>query len=210
MSSLRRLPVFLWIAASAYSCWPAFAQTDHFIVTSLPTKPALTSIQVLPDGSFVYSDAYGVYHARGLQTDTLLTNPVQEPYCYARMFGWYCVILMPAVYHPKPTTVGSDGAVYIADPEKHLIQRYDPATRTFTTIVENAGSPTSLVAHGSGSLYFNDPEGCRVRRLHHGAVTTVAGAGDMRVHQQWRPGHDGADPLGSCDSAGRRRGTLYR
>lgn len=177
MSALRHLTLFLWTATAPWSCRNAFSQTDYFIVPVQPTKAALTSVQWLPDGSFVYSDAYGVYHVRGSQTDTLLTNPVQEPYCYARMFGWYCVVWMPAVYHPKPMTAGADGAIYIADPEKHLIQRYDPATRAFVTVVENAGSPTSLAPDHLGRLYFNDPEGCRVRRLDQGSVTTVAGTG---------------------------------
>jgi uncharacterized protein (TIGR03437 family) len=165
-----------WLAVATLSSRVASAQPDSFIFTARSTKPALNSLRLLPDGTLLYSDAYGVYRVRGQQTDTLLTNPGHEAYCYARMFG-KCLSWIPAVYHPKPTAANSHGTIYIADPEQHLIKRYDAASNAFLTLAANVGAPTSLAADDLGNLYFNDPDNCRVRRLSQGTLTTVAGTG---------------------------------
>jgi uncharacterized protein (TIGR03437 family) len=57
------------------------------------------------------------------------------------------------------------------------LERYDEASQAFVTIATNIGSPTSLATAGDGSVYFNDPAGCRVQRWNQNAVTTVAGTG---------------------------------
>jgi uncharacterized protein (TIGR03437 family) len=173
---LLRLTYLTFGLAILFGVTCAVAQVDYSIVTARPTKPSLNSLRLLADGAVVYSDAYGVFRVRGQQTDTLLTNPVQETYCIGRMFN-ICFGWVPAVYHPKPMTVDADGAVYIADPEQHLIQRYDTASKEFVTLARDAGAPTSLVADDRGGLYFTDPERCRVRKVSQGTVTTVAGTG---------------------------------
>ena len=152
------------------------AQPDSHIITARATRVALNSVRLLPDGTMIYSDAYGVYRVRGQQTDTLITNPVQEGYCAGRMFN-QCLSWIPAVYHLKPMAADSRGTIYIADPEKHLIQRYDSTSKSLVTIANDAGAPTALAVDEQGGVYFNDPKGCRVRRVRQGSVTTVAGTG---------------------------------
>lgn len=156
MSRYRYLLLLAWLPV-------ALAQPNSFIVTDRGTRAALNSLRLLNDGSVVYSDAYGVYRATAQRTETLLTNPVQEAYCIP-MFG-RCFYWISAVYHLKPMAADSQGTIYIADPEKHLIERYDGGKKAFVTVAENAGAPTSLAAGDDGDLYFNDPGGCRVRRL---------------------------------------------
>src|SRR5260370_29816122 len=71
----------------------------------------------------------------------------------------------------------SIGTICSADPEHHLIQQYDDSSEGFVTISANVGAPSSLAADDDGNLYFNDPDGCRVRRLSQGIVATIAGTG---------------------------------
>jgi len=56
----------------------------------------------------------------------------------------------------EPTTADPSGTIYIADPERHLIQRYNADSKAFETVIQNAGAPASLAAGVDGSLYFND------------------------------------------------------
>ena len=39
----------------------AIAQPDSHIITAHATRAALNSVRLLPDGTTIYSDAYGVY-----------------------------------------------------------------------------------------------------------------------------------------------------
>lgn len=171
---LRIYRLFGWAAMAPFL---ASAQPDSFIVTLQSTQPALNSLRFLADGAYLYADAYGVYRVRAAQTETLLTNPVQPGYCQLPSFPFGCIWSVPPVYHPKPMAADSSGVVYVADPEQHLIERYDETTKAFVTIATNAGAPTSLAADDHGNLFFNDPAGCRVLRLSQAIVTTVAGTG---------------------------------
>jgi len=153
------------------------AQTDGIIIPVRPADVGLNSLRALPDGTLLYSDNLGVFRVRWGQAETLLTNPVSGGYCVKPFPGGICIEYAPLVYHPKAMAADSGGTVYIADPELHLIERYDEASRQFATVLTGAGSPTALIAADDGSVYFNDPDGCRILRLREGAVETVAGTG---------------------------------
>lgn len=134
------------------------AQPESFIVTARSTRAMLNSLRILPDDTLLYGDD----RVRGTQSDTLLTIPSREATCMGRMFG-RCIVWSPAVYLPKPMAADSRGTIYLADPEKKQLSRYDPSSKQFVTLLENAGAPTALAADDQGGLYFNDPAGCRVR-----------------------------------------------
>ena len=155
---------------------PVSAQPDSFILTSRTTQPVLNSLRQTADGTLYYADAYGVYRLTGDRLETLLKNPVEGGYCVFDFFGM-CLQYAPYVYHPKPIAADSAGTLYLADPELHLIQRYDPISGAFVTIASNAGGPTSLAADDDGGLYFNNPGACQVLRLVQGIITVVAGTG---------------------------------
>ncbi|MGA2116048.1 MAG: hypothetical protein ABSH56_15010 [Bryobacteraceae bacterium] len=171
----RRLAV-IWAVAAAL--WPAaaFAQPGGFIAPVRGVHAELAGLTQLADGTLLYADAYGVYRVKGSQVETLLLNPVQGGNCIGSFPGVGCIQWAPLVYHTKPMAADSNGTVYIADPEQHLLERYDETEQAFVTIATGVGAPTSLAANTTG-LYFNDPAGCRVLEWSQGAVSTVAGTG---------------------------------
>ena len=173
---MQRARLLCWAVAALLSAGNAAGQPDRFVITAFNTHPVLTSLQILPDGTVLYADAYGNYRTRNGQTQTLLSNPVGGGYCEVTMFGM-CVLWVPPVYHIKPMAADSHGTVYIADPEQHLIERYDEASGAFVPVLSAAGSPTTLAATGDGDIYFNDPAGCRVLRYLQGSLSIVAGTG---------------------------------
>lgn len=159
----HRLGALAWGAALAMGLLTA--EPGIFIVSVPVAHPALTSIRWLPDGTTIYSDGNGVFRAG----ETLLLVGFDM---LPGSFGHF-----PIVYHPKPMTASDSGTVYIADPEAQVLQRYDEGSKTFVSIADHIGSPTSLAVAADGSVYFNDPAACRVRRFFQGTVSTVAGTG---------------------------------
>jgi sugar lactone lactonase YvrE len=93
---------------------------------------------------------------------------------------------------PFGITVGSDGALYVADSMNFTIRRVTTAG-VVTTIAGTAGSagttdgsgaaarfglPAGIVADGTGALYVSDQENNTVRKVTQaGATTTLAGNG---------------------------------
>ena len=173
---MQRARLLGWTVAAVLSVGNATGQPDRFIITAFNTQPVLTSLQILPDGTVLFADAYGIYRTRNGQTQTLLSNPVGGGYCAVTMFGM-CILWIPPVYHTKPMAADSHGVVYLADPEQHLMERYDETSSTFVPVLSGAGSPTALAATGDGDIYFNDPAGCRVLRFFQGSLSTAAGTG---------------------------------
>ncbi len=165
-----------WAVAAAL--WPAAAsaQPGAFIAPVQGAHAELAGLAQLADGTLLYADAYGVYRVKGSQVDTLLSNPVQGGNCIGSFPGVGCIQWAPFVYHTKPMAADSNGAIYIADPEQQLLERYDETQQAFVTIATGVGAPTSLAANTAG-LYFNDPAGCRVLQWSQSAVSTVAGTG---------------------------------
>jgi hypothetical protein len=165
-----------WAAVAALWSAVAAAQPGAFIATAQMAQPELAGLAQLSDGTFLYADAYGVYRVNGSRVEALLSNPVQGGYCIGSFPGAGCINWAPLVYHTKPMAADSNGTIYIADPEQHLLERYDETQQAFVTIATGVGAPTALAADTS-SLYFNDPAGCRVLRWSQNAVATVAGTG---------------------------------
>ena len=186
----------------------ASAQPGAFIGPVRSTQVQLAGLAQLADGTLLYADAYGVYRVKGSQVETLLTNPVQGGECIGSFPGVGCIEWAPLVYHTKPMAADSNGAIYIADPEQHLLERYDETQQAFATIASNVGAPTSLAAWSDGSLYFNDPAGCRVLRWNQNAVTTVAGTGTCGYSNDGGPA-TGAEILAVTAIALDGGGNLY-
>src|SRR5260370_38796264 len=103
----------------------------------------------------------------------------------------------------------SIGTICSADPEHHLIQQYDDSSEGFVTISANVGAPSSLAADDDGNLYFNDPDGCRVRRLSQGIVATIAGTGTCGYTNDGA-GNVGTDPFCPRYRAGCLGPSLHR
>lgn len=175
MHSYRRLPSLACLAVAIASSQPAFAQRNSLITTAQVAHEALTSLTILPDETIVYSDGLGVFRARGRRQEQLVASPYEQGHCQYFMFGFKTCD--PNVYHPRPMAAGSNGTIYIAAPEQHLIQRYDENGKGFYPVAAGIGEPTSMAVADDGSLYFNDPAGCRVLRLNDGAVSVAAGTG---------------------------------
>ncbi|MGA1994268.1 MAG: hypothetical protein ABSH45_00695 [Bryobacteraceae bacterium] len=165
-----------WAIVAALWSAVACAQPGAFIAPVQTAHAELAGLAQLADGTLLYADAYGVYRVKGTQLETLLSNPVQGGYCVGSFPGAGCINWAPLVYHTKPMAADSSGAIYIADPERQLLERYDEFQQAFVTIATGVGAPTSLAADTT-SLYFNDPTGCRVLRGSQSAVSTVAGTG---------------------------------
>lgn len=97
---------------------------------------------------------------------------------------------------PTGVAVGSDGSIYVADSDNHVIRRIadDPPTWTVTTyagamrvqgFADGPGPsarfrrPTALAIDPAGNLYVADQAGNRIRKVAAGTrdVTTIAGTG---------------------------------
>jgi RHS repeat-associated protein len=94
---------------------------------------------------------------------------------------------------PHGVAIGSDGSLYIADPDSHCVRRVGP-DGIITTVAGNGiqgssgdggqaieaqlASPWGVAIGSDGNLYIADPASNRVRRVGpDGIITTVAGTG---------------------------------
>jgi DNA-binding beta-propeller fold protein YncE len=84
-----------------------------------------------------------------------------------------------------------DGALIVADFDNHRLRRVslDGAVTTFAgsgtagfadgaAATAKLNKPEGVAAAGNGDIYFTDIENFRVRRVHAGAIETVAGSGE--------------------------------
>jgi hypothetical protein len=146
--------------AGAYAGTTVEALRDGPVEQAWMAQPS--GLSVGPDGSTLWIADSESSALRYVRDDVLHTVVGQGLFDFGHMDGPADQALLQ---HPLGVCALPDGSVLVADTYNGAVRRYDPATRTVSTIARDLGEPSDLVRLDDGTVLVVESAAHRLTRV---------------------------------------------